>query len=227
VEAHPPCSGFVRFDFVRLSIALLLGALLIRPVRIPMTDSRDPTPSVTPEDTSVSTSSIPSLTTSVGAGVNESSEALTLSAQAQQSSRVHLNHLTLHEERARVDVVREVYGSVTINKVVTERQELLPVMLRTEKLEITIAPGAGEVMIDGVALEPGRTHEVLLFEEHATVQKEVFPALDVQIWKESRVVDQSQTISLRREVLEVIDPLGLAHESSQIDASAPAPSDSV
>lgn len=155
---------------------------------------------------------------STGSG---SSPELLTALQQQRSSKVHLEHLTLHEERARVEVTREVYGSVTINKVVTERQELVPVMLRTEKLEITIAPGAGEVMIDGVALEPGRTHEVLLLEEHATIQKEVYPALDVQIWKESRVVDQSETLSLRREVLEVIDPMGLAHESSQIDVTPP------
>lgn len=156
-------------------------------------------------------------------GARDTAELLASSEAGEQQrfSKVHLNHLTLHEERARIDVVREVYGSVTINKVVTERQELVPVMLRTEKLEITIASGGGEVMIDGVALEPGRTHEVLLLEERATIQKEVFPSLDVQIWKESRVVDQSETVSLRREVLEVIDPMGLAHESSQIETSMP------
>lgn len=205
-----------------------------------MTDPRD---HAIPEDTAVSSLSgqLPNSSASTGitstgitsTGISSGAEMLASSEQQQafqdqslrqqslqqQSSKVHLNHLTLHEERARIDVVREVYGSVTINKVVTERQELLPVMLRTEKLEITIAPGAGEVMIDGVALEPGRMHEVLLLEEHATVHKEVFPALDVQIWKESRVVDQSETISLRREVLEVIDPMGLAHESSQREAA--------
>ncbi|MFB9994689.1 YsnF/AvaK domain-containing protein [Deinococcus oregonensis] len=188
-----------------------------------MTDSRDPLTSMTPESTAPSLPD-PSLLTSGTTGPVSGSEGVALLGQEEQqrSSKVHLNHLTLHEERARVDVVREVYGSVTINKVVSERQELVPVMLRTEKLEITIAPGAGEVMIDGVALEPGRTHEVLLLEEHATVQKEVFPALDVQIWKESRVVDQSQTVALRREVLEVIDPMGLAHESSQREASVPS-----
>lgn len=199
-----------------------------------MTDPRDPTteaagvPSLvgqspqTPASTSLSNTSA----VSASAGNASSGNAADLSAfsepgEQQRSSKVHLNHLTLHEERARIDVVREVYGSVTINKVVTERQELVPVMLRTERLEITIAPGAGEVLIDGVALEPGRTHEVLLLEERATIQKEVFPSLDVQIWKESRVVDQSETVSLRREVLEVIDPMGLAHESSQLEAAVP------
>lgn len=141
----------------------------------------------------------------------------TVQSSAVQPSTAHLEHLTLHEERSRVNLLREVYGSVTINKIVTEREELVPVMLRTERLEISIAPGAGEVMIDGVLLEPGRVHEVLLLEEKATIQKEVFPAVDVQIWKASRVVDHSETVSLRREVLEVIDPLGLARESTQED----------
>ncbi|UQN10001.1 YsnF/AvaK domain-containing protein [Deinococcus sp. QL22] len=197
-----------------------------------MTDPRDPTtkdaavPSLvgqsppTPASTSLSNTGTGG-TTSSNTTSSNAAELLVSSelGEQQRSLKVHLNHLTLHEERARIDVVREVYGSVTINKVVTERQELVPVMLRTEKLEITIAPGAGEVLIDGVALEPGRTHEVLLLEERATIQKEVFPSLDVQIWKESRVVDQSQTVSLRREVLEVIDPMGLAHESSQTEAA--------
>lgn len=178
-----------------------------------MTDPRDH--ARPDDDLSLLPGQLPSST-----GLGASPEHLAALEQ-QRSSKVHLEHMILHEERARVDVTREVYGSVTINKVVTERQELVPVMLRTEKLEITIAPGAGEVMIDGVALEPGRTHEVLLLEEHATIQKDVYPALNVQIWKESRVVDQSETLSLRREVLEVIDPMGLAHESSQIDVTPP------
>lgn len=185
-----------------------------------MTDSRDHLSSGDVE-TQLGTSerevSGPPTASTVGLGASLPTVPA-LAASSDQPSKVHLNHLTLHEERAQVEVVREVYGSVTINKIVSERQELVPVMLRTEKLEITIAPGAGEVLVDGVALEPGRTHEILLLEEHATIQKEVFPALDVNIWKESRVVDQSETISLRREVLEVIDPMGLAHESSQIEA---------
>lgn len=185
-----------------------------------MTDPHDTTPSKTPESSAVSSPAVLSVPAPGQAGAGESPEMLDLSQQ-QRPSKVHLKDFTLHEERVRIDVVREVYGSVTIHKVVSERQELVPVTLRTEKLEITIAPGAGEVMIDGVTLEPGRTHEVLLLEEHATVQKEVFPALNVHIWKESRVVDQSQTISLRREVLEVIDPMGLAHENSQIDVPLP------
>lgn len=181
-----------------------------------MTGPNDPASPVTPERDAV-----PSLSPPIAsvAASSELPEELALSQQ--RSSKVHLSDFKLHEERARVDVVREVYGSVTISKVVTERQELVPVMLRTEKLEITIAPGAGEVLIDGVVLEPGRTHEVLLLEEKATVQKEVFPSLDVHIWKESRIVDQSHTVSLRREVLEVIDPMGLAHENSQIDVLLP------
>lgn len=179
-----------------------------------MTDSSDSRP---PESTQPESGIRPLEGGPTNAGAFAASPLV--SEQQERPSKVQLDHLTLHEERARVDVTREVYGSVTIHKVVTERQELLPVMLRTEKLEITIAPGAGEVLIDGVLLEPGRTHEVVLLEEHATIQKEVFPALDVQIWKESRVVDHSETISLRREVLEVLDPMGLAHESSQIDGA--------
>ncbi len=127
-------------------------------------------------------------------------------------SRTELEQMTLHEERARVEVLREQVGSVSVRKVVRQREEVIPVTLTTEVLEITVKDGAGKVTLNGEALEPGRTYEVLVHDERAVVQKEVFAHSDVTLSKEARTYTHTEQVTLRREELDVNDPQGLAHE---------------
>lgn len=131
---------------------------------------------------------------------------------AHDEGRAELNHLTLHEERARVEVLREQAGQVSIRKVVKEREEVIPVTLTTETLEITVKDGAGKVTLNGEVLEPGRTYEVLIHDERAVVQKEVFAVSDVSLNKEIRTYTHTENVTLRREELDVRDPQELVRE---------------
>lgn len=123
-----------------------------------------------------------------------------------------LDRLTLLEERARVEVLREQVGSVKIRKVVREREEVIPVKLTTETLEITVADGAGKVTLNGEVMEPGRTYEVLIHDERAVVEKQVFAQSNVTLRKEATTYTHTEQVTLRREELDVRDPQGLVRE---------------
>lgn len=127
-------------------------------------------------------------------------------------SRTELDHLTLHEERAKVEVRREQAGAVSIRKVVRERQEVIPVILISETLEITVQDGAGKVRLNGEELEAGRTYEILIHDEKAVVEKEIFALSDVNLSKQTHTTTYSEEVTLRREVLDVRDPQGLVRE---------------
>ncbi|WP_051935414.1 YsnF/AvaK domain-containing protein [Deinococcus sp. YIM 77859] len=114
-----------------------------------------------------------------------------------------VQRLVLHEERATVDVVREAAGSVEVRRVVTERQETVPITLYREVLEITVKDGGGQVLMNGEALEPGRTYEIPISEERAEVRKQVYPFQEVIIAKELRRFTQDEQVTLRREELDV------------------------
>lgn len=135
-----------------------------------------------------------------------------------------IERLRLHEERALVEVVPETVGAVTIRRVVTERQENVPITLRREHLEITVRENTGgQATLNGEALEVGRVYEVPLYEERALIEKQVYPLSDVTIAKEARVYTQTQEITLRREELAVEDPQGLVRERTMPNPLDPDP----
>ncbi len=134
------------------------------------------------------------------------------SLSSQQSPVAPLDTLTLHEERAVIDVVKEQAGAVTIQKVLRERQETIPVTLSSEVLEITVREGAGKVMMNGEVLEPGRTYEVLLQDERAEVLKHVFAVSEVDLKKKMQTFTHTETVTLRREELDIRDPNGLVQD---------------
>ncbi|RJF71681.1 DUF2382 domain-containing protein [Deinococcus cavernae] len=139
-------------------------------------------------------------------------EVINSDSLSQARTSTELDTLTLHEERARVEVLREQAGSVSIRKVIRQREEVLPVTLTTETLEITVRDGAGKVTLNGEVLEPGRTYEVIVHDEKAVVQKEVFALSDVTLNKETRTYTHTENITLLREELDVRDPQGLVRE---------------
>lgn len=135
-----------------------------------------------------------------------------------------LERLRLHEERATVEVVPEAAGAVTIRRVVTERQENVPITLRSEHLEITVRENAGgRATLDGEELEVGRVYEVPLYEERAQFEKLIYPLADVTIAKEARTYTQTQEITLRREELAVEDPQGLVRDRTMSKPLDPDP----
>lgn len=123
--------------------------------------------------------------------------------------------ITLHEERARIEVIRQQIGGVTLHKVVQERVENIPVTLTREVLQITIHEGTevghiqGLVLADGQELVAGQTYEIPLSEERASIIKEVFPISRVDVSKQVIQAQHTEEITLRREELEVTDPNGL------------------
>ncbi|MDO4264585.1 MAG: YsnF/AvaK domain-containing protein, partial [Deinococcus sp.] len=127
------------------------------------------------------------------------------------------DRLVLYEERARVDVVRESLGAVTVRKLVTEREEMVPVTLRSEYLEIVVHEGAGRVRMDGQELQPGQTYQVELTTERASVHKELVPISEVSLEKRAVAEDVQQTVTLRREVLDVEDPQNLIANRSELE----------
>lgn len=125
--------------------------------------------------------------------------------------------LYLYEERARVDVSVESQGQVVLRKKVVEQQEMIPVTIRREILEIVTAPGNGTVHVNGITLdgqqlEAGRNYEIVLTEERAHVTKQVFAVQEVSIRKQQLSEQHTETVTLRREVLEVDGPAELIHE---------------
>ncbi|MEF2280053.1 YsnF/AvaK domain-containing protein [Deinococcus sp. YIM 134068] len=130
--------------------------------------------------------------------------------------------LRLHEERAVVEVVPESLGAVTIRRVVTERQEVVPITLSSERLEITVREGVGgRVTMNGEVMEVGRTYEVPIYEERALINKEIFPLSDVTIAKQRETYKQVETLTLRREELDVEDPQGLVRDRTMPGGSEP------
>lgn len=162
-------------------------------------------------DQTVSTSTVP-VTAAAQADLHTAAAQPQTGLLAGQTDR-----LVLYEERARVDVVREAQGAVTVRKVVTEREEMIPVTLRRECLEIVVQPGAGCVRLDGKDLEAGQTYQVELSNERATVQKEVVATSEVSFEKRAVTEEVRQTVTLRREVLDVQDPQDLIANRAELE----------
>ncbi|BDP42221.1 hypothetical protein DAETH_21900 [Deinococcus aetherius] len=130
--------------------------------------------------------------------------------------------LRLYEERAVVDVVPETLGAITIRRVLTQREEVVPITLGREHLEITVTEGSGgRVTMNGEVLEVGRTYEVPLYEERAVIDKQTYPYSDVRIAKQRETYQQVERLTLRREELEVEDPQGLVRDRLMPDPLDP------
>lgn len=148
-----------------------------------------------------------------------------------------VGRLQLLEERASVQVERQGIGQVQVRKVVRERQEMVPVTLTTEVLEIVVTPaaqgtgaqnvgdtqvaaastagatgngGVSQVLIDGKPLEAGQTYEIPLTEERVQVVRQVVPLSEVVVRRQAQATTHEETVTLRREELEVLDEQGLA-----------------
>ncbi|GAA5514866.1 hypothetical protein Dcar01_03629 [Deinococcus carri] len=144
-------------------------------------------------------------------------QALDTAGLAEGTERREIvERLVLHEERAEVEVLRDLTGAVQIRRVVTERQEVVPVTLTNEHLEITVTDGVGRVRMNGEVLEPGRVYTVELSEERAEVRKQVFPLQEVTIAKQRQTFTHSEQITLRREELDV---QGLEGEVRELDST--------
>lgn len=115
------------------------------------------------------------------------------------------HRLRLHEERAVVQVLREAGGTVTLRRVVEEREERIPVTLRHEYLQIDVLPGAGQVRLGETLLDPG-THTVELLNERAVVGIEAVAVQDVVLHKRAIEETHQETVSLRRETVVLDDP---------------------
>lgn len=149
-----------------------------------------------------------------------------------------VGRLQLLEERAVVNVERVGMGQVQIRKVVHERQEMVPVTITSEVLEITVssvpagtaqagagqaavAPIAGsqgvrEVLIDGQPLEAGRTYTIPLTEERYQVVKQVYPISDVVVRKRVQTETHQEAVALRHEELDVRADEGLVQRSDDL-----------
>lgn len=143
-----------------------------------------------------------------------------------------VGRLQLLEERAQVQVLREGIGQVQVRKVLRERQEMVPVTLSTEVLEIVVTPvaqgaaahaaagsvteggamgqGVSQILIDGKPLQVGQSYEIPLTEERVQVVKQVYPISEVLIRKQAQSTTHQETVMLRHEELEVLDEQGLA-----------------
>ncbi len=124
-----------------------------------------------------------------------------------------VGQLRLLGERADVQVVREQAGVITVRTVLTEREVTLPVTLTTETLEISVREGAGRVFLGEQALLPGQTYTVTLTEERAEVVKTVVPLYDVTLTKRGQTHMHEETLTLRREVLDVQGDPALIHDT--------------
>lgn len=143
-----------------------------------------------------------------------------------------VGRLQLLEERAQVQVLREGIGQVQVRKVLRERQEMVPVTLSSEVLEIVVTPvaqgaaahaaagsvteggamgqGVSQILIDGKPLQVGQSYEIPLTEERVQVVKQVYPISEVLIRKQAQSTTHQETVMLRHEELEVLDEQGLA-----------------
>lgn len=148
--------------------------------------------------------------------------------QGVEAAAGEIGRLQLLEERAVVNVQRQGVGQVQIRKVLHERQEMVPVTITSEVLEITVnsAPavatgvgaegrlnqsqGISEILIDGQPLQVGQTYTIPLTEERYQVVKQVYPISNVVVRKRVKTETHQESVTLRHEELDVKADEGLA-----------------
>lgn len=121
----------------------------------------------------------------------------------------------LLEERAVVNREREVTGRVRVRRDVERHTEMVRVELVTETLVIEVlpderagdleTPGEPIVLLNGEALAPGETREIVTYREEAVVTKRPVIAEEVRILKRQVRETREMNVTLGREVLRVED----------------------
>ena len=114
--------------------------------------------------------------------------------------------LRLYEEQLHIEKQPEQAGVVRLQRRAVDRVEKLEVPVHEERLVIEKRPGGGRVFVDGRELHDGESVELSLSTERVVVSKEPI-ASDVHIHKEAVQSNQPVETTLRREVLDVDDPL--------------------
>lgn len=128
--------------------------------------------------------------------------------------------LRLIEEQLHVEKQPEQAGVVRISRRTVDRVEKLEVPVREERLVIEKRAGGGRVFVDGHELRDGESVELSLSSERVVATKEPH-ASDVHIRKERVESAQPVEATLRREVLEVADPLHVVEDRSAPDKAKP------
>lgn len=117
------------------------------------------------------------------------------------SETVQVGVLELREEVLSVDKQRVQTGQVQFRREVKTRTETVTIELKRETLVIQVGPGSGEVFFNGEQLKEGETREVLLYDEHAVVNKVPYVTEEVRIGKQVITEQHQQQVELQYEVL--------------------------
>ncbi|GGL08615.1 DUF2382 domain-containing protein [Deinococcus radiotolerans] len=117
--------------------------------------------------------------------------------------RVPVGTLELREERATFAKQRVLAGQVIVRRERRTRVETVEVELTEEVLVIEVAAGHGQVLLDGVQLEPGTIREIQLTQEQVQVVKQVYAVQDVHLTRETRTVQHTVPVELAYEELAV------------------------
>jgi len=116
---------------------------------------------------------------------------------------VQVGTLELREEMLEIVKERVRTGQVSFRREVQTRTETVTTELRRETLVIEVNTGAAEVYFGGELLQAGETREVLLYDEHAVVNKVPYVTEEVQIGKQTITEQQQHEVELKYEVLVV------------------------
>ncbi|GHF65888.1 stress response protein YsnF [Deinococcus metalli] len=111
--------------------------------------------------------------------------------------------IELREEVLNVEKRREVYAHATVRRERRVRTEVVQLELVTEVLVITAAPGGPAVLVDGAALAPGETREIVLYRETALPGKEVVVTQEVHLGKDRHIRPYTADVELAYEELVV------------------------
>jgi len=117
------------------------------------------------------------------------------------SETVQVGVLELREEMLQISKEQVHTGQVQFRREVKTRIETVTTELKRETLVIEIRPGSGEVFFNGELLKAGETKEVLLYDEHAVVDKLPYVTEEVHIGKQVITEQHQQQVELHYEVL--------------------------
>jgi len=130
------------------------------------------------------------------------------------SETVQVGVLELREEVLSISKTQVQTGQVQFRREVKTRTETITTELKRETLVIEVSTGAAAVYFGGELLQAGETREVLLYDEHAVVNKVPYVTEEVRIEKQTVTEQQHHEIELKYEVL-VVDEQQVQAEHQQ------------